>query len=94
MWKPGPPGSATLAEAWRPYVETCIELFGPHRCMFESNFPVDKAMYPYRTLWNAFKRLTQAASVDERAALFAGTAARFYSIPGVAAVAPAEMLHG
>lgn len=78
-----PPASARLADAWRPYVETCIELFGADRCMFESNFPVDKAMYPYRTLWNAFKLLTGSASPDERAALFSRTAARFYRI-GVA----------
>lgn len=73
-----PPLSSTLAEAWKPYVESCIELFGAHRCMFESNFPVDKAMYPYRTLWNAFKRLMANASRDERTALFSGTAAHFY----------------
>ena len=75
-----PPTSEELAEAWRPQVETCIELFGPDRCMFESNFPVDKAMYSYRTVWNAFKRLTLGASDDERANLFAGTAARAYRI--------------
>jgi hypothetical protein len=44
-----PPAAAELAHAWRPYVETCIEVFGAARCMFESNFPVDKAMYSYRT---------------------------------------------
>jgi L-fuconolactonase len=75
-----PPSSQELAGAWRPYVETCIDLFGADRCMFESNFPVDKAMYSYRTLWNAFKRLTAGASEGERAALFAGTAARTYRI--------------
>lgn len=75
-----PPSSAQLAAAWRPYVETCIELFGADRCMFESNFPVDKAMYSYRTVWNAFKRLAKSASADERHALFSGTAARFYRI--------------
>jgi L-fuconolactonase len=79
--RPMPPTSAELAEAWRPYVETCIALFGADRCMFESNFPVDKAMYSYRTLWNAFKRLSATASRDERAALFAGTAVRTYRIP-------------
>lgn len=92
-----PPSSQTLADAWHPYVETCIELFGPDRCMFESNFPVDKAMYPYRTLWNAFKRLTASASTDERNALFSGTAARFYRIADPAAsncVAPdAKVIH-
>jgi L-fuconolactonase len=75
-----PPSSTQLADAWRPYIETCIELFGASRCMFESNFPVDKAMYSYRTLWNAFKRLTQGASAEERHALFSGTAARVYRI--------------
>lgn len=75
-----PPSSAALAEAWRPYVESCIELFGADRCMFESNFPVDKAMYSYRTVWNAFKRLAAGASGDERHALFSGTAARVYRI--------------
>jgi len=75
-----PPGSQELADAWRPYVETCVELFGAGRCMFESNFPVDKAMYSYRTLWNSFKRLADGASANERHALFAGTAAKFYRI--------------
>ena len=56
--------------------------------MFESNFPVDKAMYSYRTVWNSFKRLTADASLDERAALFAGTAASAYRITSpVAALA-------
>jgi L-fuconolactonase len=75
-----PPTSVQLAQAWRPYIETCIELFGAQRCMFESNFPVDKAMFSYRTLWNAFKRLTEGASAGERHALFSGTAARIYRI--------------
>lgn len=78
--RPAPPSSQELAEAWRPQIETCIELFGAERCMFESNFPVDKAMYSYRTVWNAFKRLTAGASPAEREALFAGTAARTYRI--------------
>jgi predicted TIM-barrel fold metal-dependent hydrolase len=81
-----PPAAAELAHAWRPYVETCIEVFGAARCMFESNFPVDKAMYSYRTLWNAFKLLTAGASRQERAALFSGTAAKVYSIPIPASV--------
>ena len=76
-----PPTAAELAHAWRPHVETCIEIFGAARCMFESNFPVDKAMYSYRTLWNAFKLLTAGASEHERTALFSSTAAKIYSIP-------------
>uniref|UniRef100_UPI0035CC31A8 amidohydrolase family protein n=1 Tax=uncultured Sphingomonas sp. TaxID=158754 RepID=UPI0035CC31A8 len=78
--RPEPPNSIELADAWRPYVETCIDLFGADRCMFESNFPVDKAMYSYRTLWNAFKRLASDASAAEKAALFAGTAASTYRL--------------
>ena len=85
-----PPSSDELAAAWRPQVETCIELFGAERCMFESNFPVDKAMYSYRTLWNAFKRLTSGASINEREALFAGTAARTYRIAMPTTAARAE----
>ena len=79
--RPKPPTSVELARAWRPYVETCVELFGADRCMFESNFPVDKAMYSYRTLWNAFKLLAAGVSADERTALFSGTAAKAYRVP-------------
>jgi L-fuconolactonase len=75
-----PPSSATLATAWRPYLETCIEAFGPDRGMFESNFPVDKQSCGYRALWNAFKRITAGASGDEKAALFAGTARETYRL--------------
>lgn len=75
-----PPNSEALAEAWRPYVETCIEAFGASRCMFESNFPVDKASCSYPVLWNAFKRLAAGASADEKAALFHDTAVRFYRL--------------
>lgn len=75
-----PPDSETLARAWRPYVETCIEAFGPRRCMFESNFPVDQLSCSYRTLWNAFKRLAAGGSAEEKAELFSGTARRVYRI--------------
>ena len=72
--------SEVLAAMWRPYIETCIEAFGPNRAMFESNYPVDKWGASYATLWNAFKRLTHGASADEKRALYAGTAARFYGM--------------
>lgn len=75
-----PPASQTLAEAWRPWFETCIEAFGVERCMFESNFPVDKGSCSYTVLWNAFKRVAAGVSVAERAALFHDTAARVYRI--------------
>ncbi|ANK13479.1 amidohydrolase family protein [Erythrobacter neustonensis] len=73
-------GSEHLAGLWRPYIETCIEAFGPERAMFESNYPVDYWGADYATLWNAFKRLSRGAGADEKAALFAGTAARFYGL--------------
>ncbi|NCP17818.1 MAG: amidohydrolase family protein [Erythrobacter sp.] len=72
--------SENLAGMWRPYMETCIEAFGPNHAMFESNYPVDKWAGSYATLWNALKRLASGASDDEKRALFAGTAARVYDI--------------
>jgi predicted TIM-barrel fold metal-dependent hydrolase len=78
--QPAPPSSERLAAAWRPYVETGIEAFGADRCMFESNFPVDKASCSYAVFWNACKRLAQGASVAEQQALFRGSAARFYRL--------------
>ena len=75
-----PPDSQALADAWRPYVESCIEAFGAARCMFESNFPVDKGMCSYKVLWNAFKRLAAGASVAEKTALFSDTAVRVYGL--------------
>jgi L-fuconolactonase len=75
-----PPSSEQLAGHWRPYMQTCIELFGANRCMFESNFPVEKVGTGYATLWNAFKRIAAGASPDEKQALFNGTARRVYRI--------------
>ena len=75
-----PPSSEELAEAWRPYVETCIAAFGSQRAMFESNFPVDKGSCGYAVLWNAFKRIAAGCSVAEKQTLFAGTARRFYRL--------------
>lgn len=75
-----PVDSATLARAWAPYFETCIEAFGPERCMLESNFPVDKESCSYAVIWNAFKRVTKGYGAVERAALFAETAKRTYAI--------------
>jgi L-fuconolactonase len=75
-----PPGSGELASAWRPYMETAIEAFGAARCMFESNFPVDKGMCSYPVLWNAFKRIAAGCSADDKSLLFHDTAARFYDL--------------
>jgi predicted TIM-barrel fold metal-dependent hydrolase len=76
-----PPAPSTqLAKEWGPYLEACIEAFGPDRCMFESNFPVDLGSCDYATLWNAFKVFARDYSADEKAQLFAGTAARVYRL--------------
>ena len=76
-----PPSSEEIAAAWKPWLETSIELFGADRCMFESNFPVQKRWSSFAVTWNAFKRIASGASAAEKAALFAGTAARVYGVP-------------
>ena len=78
--KADPPSSETLAAAWRPYVETCVEAFGAPRGMFESNFPVDKGSYGYAPFWNACKILARGASAAEKTDLFSGAATRFYRL--------------
>lgn len=75
-----PPSSIELAETWKPWMHTCIEAFGANRCMFESNFPVDKGSYPFSNGWNAFKRLTAGASTQDRQALFRGTVTNVYRL--------------
>jgi L-fuconolactonase len=75
-----PPSSKQLADATRRYYDFTIEAFGPDRCMFESNFPVDKLSCSYQVVWNTFKRIASGASKSEKAALFHDTAARVYSL--------------
>ena len=75
-----PPSSEELAKAWGPYVKTCIDLFGPDRCMVERNYPVEKMGIGTAALWNMFKRLTAGASATEKKAIFSGTANRVYKL--------------
>jgi len=75
------PDSQALARAWRPWIDTCIEAFGPARCMYGSNFPVDKGSYAYRTGLNALKRLTAPLARADREDIFWRSAARFYKLP-------------
>lgn len=75
-----PATSSELAAAMAPYYQYCIDTFGPERCMFESNFPVDGTGSSYHVLWNAFKRLSARYSKEERAALFHDTATRIYNL--------------
>ena len=75
-----PPTSEELVTATGDYYFHTIDCFGPDRCMFESNFPVDKLSCSYGVLWNAFKRMAQRFSPAERSALFHDTAARVYRL--------------
>jgi len=75
-----PASSIELAESMGPYYHHCIQTFGPTRCMFESNFPVDSTGASYYVLWNAFKRISRDYSMEERAALLHGTATRIYRL--------------
>jgi L-fuconolactonase len=76
--RPTPPGSEELARLTRDYHLWTIDRFGPERCMFESNFPVDKLSVSYVVLWNACKRISAGFTPREREALFSGTARRVY----------------
>jgi len=75
-----PPTSDELLAANEKWYRHTIEQFGPKRCMFESNFPVDKLSCSYTVLWNQFKKLTKGFSADERTAMFHDTALRTYRL--------------
>ena len=76
-----PPTSDELLDANGKWYRYTIEQFGPSRCMFESNFPVDRLSCSYTVLWNQFKKLTKGFSADERTAMFHDTAMRVYRLP-------------
>jgi L-fuconolactonase len=80
--RPAPMGSEEMCDLLYRYYIHAIEAFGPDRCMFESNFPVDKESVTYRTLWNGFKRIAAKAGLSEaeKTAMFSGTAARAYRL--------------
>jgi L-fuconolactonase len=77
---PRPPTSDELVADQGDYYHYAIEQFGPSRCMFESNFPVDKCALSYTVLWNAFKKMAARYTEAERDDLFRGTATRFYRL--------------
>ena len=89
MWDNGFPwaerGTRATAEelvaAQRPHYLHAIDCFGPERCMFESNFPVDRVSVSYRDLYNAFKLMVADFSQADKDALFSGTARRVYRLP-------------
>lgn len=77
-----PPSSEEVATHWADLVHFAIDTFSPDRCMFESNFPVDRQTLPFTVLWNAFQILASRYSAAEQDALFRATAARTYGIHG------------
>jgi predicted TIM-barrel fold metal-dependent hydrolase len=78
-----PLSSEEMAKRQERHMHTAIDLFGPSRCMFESNFPVDRMSTGYAVLWNSLKRMSARYSAAERAEMFFGTAQRAYRLdPG------------
>jgi L-fuconolactonase len=78
--RPVPAGSEELAQATRDYYLTVVDAFGPDRCMFESNFPMDREACGHNVLWNSFKRIAADFSDTEKDSLFRRTAARIYRL--------------
>ena len=74
------PSSDELVAAWGEDIAWCIEIFGAERCMFESNFPVDKQSISYPVLWNALKKIAADFSEDEKHAMFYGNSERVYRL--------------
>jgi L-fuconolactonase len=78
--RPKPPTSDELVKAYKPYFSHTIDKFGPERCMFESNFPVDMISCSYNVLWNSNKKIAKGFSAKEKAAMFHDTAVGFYRL--------------
>ena len=88
--RPLPPSSDELVAATGHYYRAAMEAFSPARCMFQSNFPVDKEAAAYVPLWNSFKKLAAGYSESERADLFMNTAARVYRLESAVIAAAAN----
>jgi predicted TIM-barrel fold metal-dependent hydrolase len=78
--RPAPPSSEELAAVWGDRLRFCIDTFGPDRCMFESNFPVDRESCDYVVLWNVYERIAEHYDPAERQAMFHDTAVRVYDL--------------
>jgi predicted TIM-barrel fold metal-dependent hydrolase len=79
--RPAVLSSSDVVAQWRERIDFCIDSFGADRCMFESNFPVDRERFSYVVLWNAFKLMTRDRSPSDRDWLFRDTAVRVYDLP-------------
>lgn len=80
MGRETPATSDELVEAQKRYYDVMIDCFGPSRCMFESNFPVDKTALSYQVYWNGMKKIAADYTEDEQDAMFRGVAARVYGL--------------
>jgi predicted TIM-barrel fold metal-dependent hydrolase len=67
-------------ESFRPYVLESIDAFGPERCMFASNFPIDRLHAQYAPLWRTYDAIVAGAPEAQRAALLAENATRYYRL--------------
>jgi predicted TIM-barrel fold metal-dependent hydrolase len=75
-----PPSSDEFVEVQERYYDHTIQCFGADRCMFESNFPVDRLSIAYPVLYNGLKKIAAKYSDDEQNAMFSGTASRVYKL--------------
>ena len=75
-----PPTSDEFVNAQEKYYLHAIECFGPNRCMFESNFPVDGLSISYHVVWNGFKKIVADFSEEEKDMMFSSTANRVYNL--------------
>ena len=76
-----PPSSDDVAAVWKEKILWCIEIFGTDRCMFESNYPVDRQTLPYSVIWNSFQKVTDSFTENEKSDLFSSTACNVYRVP-------------
>ena len=67
-------------DSTRIFVEKTIQIFGIERCMFASNFPVDKIFNSFDTYWNSFKKITKNYSENDKKLLFSSNAEKYYRI--------------
>ena len=75
-----PPSSDEFVEHQQRYYHHTIKCFGANRCLFESNFPVDRLSISYHVLYNGLKKIAADYTQEEQHAMFYGTAERIYRL--------------
>ena len=71
---------ACSVELWAPVVRETLDLFGPARCLFGSNFPIEKLWTRYTTLVDVMRAALSSLSEEEQRLVFHGNAARIYNV--------------